>query len=342
LNPDAARFDLADAAPEGLGFDAARLEKARSWLEAREVPHRLLLVRRGAVAVDWAKDIDRARKLPIASAAKSVYSNILGIAVADGQLGSVDEPVFDRYPDFMDVPEGEGPKPGRYAFAKDRQITYRQLIGNTSGYMKPGEKPGTVFHYQTYGMNVLTHAIAGLYGLWDRSDPEGCPGFARLVEDRISRPIGAELGTSLTNFDLQPRARLKVFGYYTQIHTTARDAGRLGWLWCCGGTWAGRQIVPGPWLEESTHTSAEIRANAPEEQWRYGYGFWTNDHGRLWPDLPRDGFSASGAGGHFISVFPGLELVVVQNPGPYAGPDTRANPELLRIVLESLQDTGGS
>jgi CubicO group peptidase (beta-lactamase class C family) len=72
----------------------------------------------------------------------------------------------------------------------------------------------------------------------------------------------------------------------------------------------------------------------------YGYGFWTNDCGRLWPDLPRDAFTASGAGGHYISVFPAEELVVVQNPGKYRSESAgKANPELLALLLESLTDS---
>jgi hypothetical protein len=64
----------------------------------------------------------------LASAAKSIFSCILGIAIADGKLPSADAKIVDYYPEAMDVPEGEGPKPGRYAFEKDRHITFRQLI----------------------------------------------------------------------------------------------------------------------------------------------------------------------------------------------------------------------
>ena len=77
----------------------------------------------------------------------------------------------------MDVPEGTGPKPGRYAFEKDRDLTFRQLICNVSGYMKPGEEPGKVFNYQTFGMNILCHAIATAYGMYDSRDPQP---FARF------------------------------------------------------------------------------------------------------------------------------------------------------------------
>ena len=195
-----------------------------------------------------------------------------------------------------------------------------------------------VFNYQTFGMNILTHTLARIHGLYDSGDPEGSPGFRVLVRQTLAEPIGAVFDYGLTNFDLHEQARLGVFGYYTAIHTTALDAARVGWLWCCGGRWRDRQVVPEAWLEESTRTSKEILQNCPEEEWQYGYGFWANDRGKLWPNLPRNGFSANGAGGHYITVFPELDLVVVQNPGLYRGPAGKANPDLLEIILDSLTD----
>ncbi|MDF1515714.1 MAG: hypothetical protein P1S60_18050, partial [Anaerolineae bacterium] len=63
---------------------------------------------------------------------------------------------------------------------------------------------------------------------------------------------------------------------------------------------------------------------------------------KLWPGCPRDGFTASGAGGHYISVFPSLQMVVVQNPGPYrkdaSGSPARGNPELLDIILDAVKE----
>ncbi|MFO7757317.1 MAG: hypothetical protein R6V26_02375, partial [Roseovarius sp.] len=41
------------------------------------------------------------------------------------------------------------------AYGKVRRITFRQVIFNTSVYMKPGEEPGEVFHYQSYDLHHL-------------------------------------------------------------------------------------------------------------------------------------------------------------------------------------------
>lgn len=93
-------------------------------------------------------------------------------------------------------------------------------------------------------------------------------------------------------------------------------------------------------MRASVRVNPDLRAHASEDAWTYGYGFWTNEAGQLWPDLPRDAFTASGAGGHYVTVFPSQALVVVQNPGPYhnARGGSTANGELLALVLEAVRD----
>lgn len=321
-------------------MDPDKLDHAKQWLdENTEGPkYRLAVVRHGYVVALCSSEMDANAKTRIASAAKSIYSNVLGIAVAEETIPSADARVVDYYPEMMDVPEDGGPKPGRYAFEKDRDITFRQLISNTSGYMKPEEEPGKVFHYQTYSMNILTHALAKLYGCYDVSDPEGSAGFKKLIKEKLGARIGARWEYTLMNFKLQESARLEIFGHYCQTYTDPLDFARLGWLWCNYGRWENAQIIPEEWMRESVNVAPDIRANCPEKEWKYGYGFWTNGEGKLWPGLPRDGFSACGAGGHYCSVFPSRSLVIVQNPGPHSKADSeRANPELLEIVLEACQ-----
>jgi CubicO group peptidase (beta-lactamase class C family) len=330
--------------PAEAGFNPEKLAGAKTWLDDHigDRPYRLVIVRGGRLVVEWNHQTGRETRYGIASAAKSIYSNVLGIVVAEGKLPTADANVVDYYPEMMDVPEGEGPKEGRYAFEKDRAITFRQLICNTSGYMKPGEEPGQVFHYQTYGMNILTHSLAKIYGLYDIADPEGAPGFKKLVKEKIANPIGANWAYGLKNFPLHDKARLNIFGYYCEIQTNALDFARVGWLWRNRGRWGGKQVIPEAWIRETTVTNPDILAHGSDDQRQYGHGFWVNDHGLLWPDMPRDGFTASGAGGHYCSVFPGLDLVIVQNPGPYIrtpeGFAARGNPDLLKLILGAIED----
>jgi CubicO group peptidase (beta-lactamase class C family) len=331
------------AGPAEVGMDPVKLAQVQRWFAdaSGENKGRLAIVRSGRVVLEYDHHMGEDEKPGIASAAKSIYSNVLGILIAEGGLKSADERVVDYYPEMMEVKEGEGNKPGRYAYPVNRGITFRHLICNVSGYMKPGEAPGKVFNYQSWGMNVLTHALAKIYGLYDVGDPEGLPGFKALIKGKLADKIGADWEYKYSNPPyndrLQRGARLDVFGYYTQVHSTALDLARVGWLWCNWGRWEGEQIVPEAWLRETSAVAPDILAHCPREEWTYGHGIWTNAEGELWPSLPREAFGASGAGGHYWTVFPSKELVVVQNPGKYHDGvrSEMSNPDLLKMALEA-------
>ena len=324
--------------PEEAGFSSERLLRADSWLDdhASAEGYRFVVVRGGRVLHELNRNIDPQKHLPIASAAKTIYASVLGIAVAESRLPSVKARVFEYYPQMMNVPAGTGPKEGRYAFEKDRAITFEQLISNTSGYMKPGEAPGKIFHYQTYGMNILTHTLASIYGYYDSRKPQEPPGFGQLIHQKIAEPIGAEFKYAHTNFDLHPEARLGIFGNYCQVYSRPLDLARFGWLLCCWGCWGELQVVPEAWLRQSAQVAPDILANCPPEQWEYGYGTWTNAQSKLSPDLPLELITAAGAGGHYISIYPSKELVIVQNPGPYVQGD-HGNFELQKLVLDAIE-----
>ncbi len=321
--------------PAEAGFVAEKLNGARRWLDDHvgQGCYRVVIIRGGRLIAEWNHAVDRDKQLWLASATKSIFSSLLGIAIEEGKIPSADAKIVDYYPQAMDVPEGEGPKPGRYVFEKDGPITFRQLISNTSGYMKPGEKPGQVFHYQTFGMNILCHSIIKLYGL-DNIDQPDLPGFKQLVDEKLRHPIGATWGYYLANFDHPAGARINIFGNYYGVQATALDMARLGWLWCNWGRWKDRQLIPEAWLREATQTAPDIRANCPREQWQYGYAFWSNDYGQLWPNLPRHSYAASGAGSQHIWVCPDLDLVVVQSPGLWQD-QPENDTGLLRLVVEA-------
>lgn len=322
--------------PGELGLSDDGLADAESWMleTAGGEPFRAVVARRGCLAAEWNHGIAADEQLPQASAGKSFYSCLLGIAVQEGVISSLDARAVDYYPEMMDVEDGTGPKEGRYAFPKDREITFRQLIGNTSGYMKPGEMPGAKFHYQTFGMNIVTNALATAYGLYDSADPERLPGCGRLVEQKLRDPIAGTWSYGYGDFQHPPGAKKHIFGHSLSIQCTALDAARTGHLWMNMGDWNGRQIVPEEYMREATATNADVLAREPERRWRYGLGFWVNDHARQWPGLPTDSFGAWGGGARHIWVSPSLELVVALNPAPWTG--VREEWRRLRLEGEAL------
>ena len=303
--------------PEAVGFSDEKLHAVETWFKgmADDKPFRIAITRYGYLIAEWGQGIDIHKQINQSSVGKSYYSCTLGIAVAEGKIPSLDAKVIDHYPEMMDIARREGPKPGRHAFEKDRHITFRQLICNTSGYMKPGEEPGKVFHYQTFGMNILTNGIATIYGLYVSREPGRLPGCAKLIEDKIRDPIDGTWSHFYTDFEHPPGAKKNIFGHSLRVSATARDTARAGLLWLNYGNWNGVQVVPEDYLKAATVTNPDILASEPEENWKYGHGFWVNDYGKQWPDLPRNSFAAAGAGAKHIWVCPELGLVVSQNPG---------------------------
>ena len=329
-------------------MDSEKLNQAKEWLDSKfeDAKYRVAIVRHGYLAAEWTHHIESAEKTHIASANKSILSSMLGIAIDEGRIKSANDPAVSYYPEMMDVPEGEGPKDGRWAFEANRGITLRHLICNVSGYMKPGEEPGRVFNYQTNGMCVLSHCIEKAYGLYDIDNPEGSPKIPPLYKEKIADVIGADWGYTSGSQKMHEKARLHIFGWGSAIRTSLRDLARLGWLWCNWGKWEDQQVIPESWIRAATVVAPDIPANSPENMWRYGHGFWTNEKGKLWPDLPREGYTAWGAGGHYVIVFPSYDLVVVMNPTPYPGAsqpyETHTvtwlqQQEVLKFILEACK-----
>jgi CubicO group peptidase (beta-lactamase class C family) len=317
------------AEPEELGFNRTKLaEAARYQSEISEnQPYRILIARHGKIAAEWTFRSDPTAQAPQASASKSTFSSVLGIAIQEGLIKSENDRVADYYREMLDIAPGQGPKEGRYAYPENSEITFRQLIGNTSGYMKPGEPAGKVFNYQTFGMNILTHSIASAYSLYKSSKPEQGGGFGTLTEWKIRNLIDGSWSWKYGNFDMPPEAKLGTFGYMTNYLMTPHDMARMGWLWLNKGNWNGTQIIPADWIDKATKVSPEILENEPEDRHVYGLGFWCNDQSQIWPDLPKDSFAASGAGQQHIWVCPSLDLVVVQSPGSYPSHGAFDSPE---------------
>ena len=327
--------------PEQARFSTAKLSAVKSWLHhiAGGCCWRVAVVRDGLLAAEWGEGLDRTAQLSQASIDKSLISSLLGIALEEKKIDGLDNRVIEYYPEMLAIRPGEGPKAGRYAFEKDREITFRQLISQTSGYMKPDEKPGEVFHYQTFGINIIANALATVYGLYDSGAPDRLPGYRQLLDERIRNPIGADWDSIRFNFDHPQGAKVSIFGNGCSIMATALDMARVGLLWLNGGRWGNQQLIPSAYLRQATKTNADVLAIEAEDGWNYGYGFWTNDHGKLWPDLPRDAFCASGYGAMHIFVCPSLNLVVSQTPGPWDDTEKRQRQsELLARLVDALQD----
>lgn len=248
------------------------------------------------------------------SAAKSVTSALLGLALEKGAIRSLDDSIRAYVPELARNPAYDG-------------VTLRDLLGMRSGIAYTRTNGRSLHDLRSddarffYTTNV-EHALLsqrrqnapGLRWSYKDSDAEALGWalqratgrtIAQQLEEQIWRPMGAEHDAS---WDLDHRGGLERVS--TGLNATARDWARFGRLYLDGGSAGGRQLVPSDWVAAST-TRDTSRTEPEVVTW------WQMQHQHYWwiPlqnwDAERD-FFADGSRGQRIYVHPGSRLVIVQ------------------------------
>ncbi len=212
----------------------------------------------------------------------------------------------------------------------------------TGGFLRPDVPPATRWHYGTLGMTCLINTIAGRYGYHDPNDSDPKPGSGTLIEEKIRDPIGARWSWKYQRFPgEQAAAHLERFNRYVMLYMTPRrDMARLGLLWLANGRWKTNQVIPEDWHRECVRVADAIKDCEPQENHVYGQGFWVNQTGQLWPNLPRDSYMAAGFANHQLWICPSLSLVVALSPGlaPQANfRATVADARLLEKIVDAVR-----
>ena len=304
------------ASPESQGLDPGALAQAFDFVRTHHVPiHSLLIVRHGYLVLDayfWPFQAGRTHDL--ASVTKSVTSTLVGIAIGQGRLTGVDQPVLPLFAGLAITNRD----------ARKERITLEHLLTMTSGldcHYAPREttlwqmftapdwvrfvldlpmanEPGARYEYCSPGMHLLSAAIARATGM-------SALRFAR-------RELFGPLGIVDVAWPADPQG--VTFGW-GDLHLQPRDAAKLGYLWLHEGRWEDRQLVPAEYLRDAVRVHSHPRAG-PEQE--YGYGMW------VYPRRQPPSFEALGRGGQRISVVPGADLVVVMTGGTFEPGDIGA------------------
>ena len=114
---------------------------------------------------------------------------------------------------------------------------------------------------------------------------------------------------------------------------SARDLARFALLYLHNGNWAGEQLVPAAWVQESTRSYSDAGYGRG-----YGYLWWT----AMGLDFPEGTFYAQGSGGQYAFVIPNRDLVVVHTVDRdrhLPEPGSRQVGEMLRAVLAAAPAT---
>jgi CubicO group peptidase (beta-lactamase class C family) len=241
------------------------------------------------------------------SVAKSFVSALVGIAIDEGLIDSVDDSITKYIPELED-------RDIRYS-----AITIKDLLSMASGlryveeetpfsddtktYYDPNlravalsavieEEPGKTFHYNNYNYLLLGIILERATGM----------PVAKYMEEKLWKPLGMEAPASWS-LDSESSGFEKM---ESGINARAIDFAKFGRLYLNNGSnWNGQQIISEKWIK--TSTSANTTSD-PSIEYQYGWWIYPSQEG-----LDSRHFSARGNFGQFIYINPEERLIIVRH-----------------------------
>jgi CubicO group peptidase (beta-lactamase class C family) len=250
------------------------------------------------------------------SVAKSFTSTLVGLALADGKIKSLDEPVTNYLPDLKgsgydgvpirDILEMSSGVKFNEAYGKgasDVMIMWRKTMDEESetlaDYAKSlgrAEAPGTKVVYRSIDTAVLGMLVKRVAG----------ESLANVLSQRIWRPLGMESDATWLTDHSGPGA---LEAAYCCINARLRDYGRFGLMFLNQGKAGERQVVPSWWVvQATTPQSPPVQWGRlfPDDPGGYGYQWWLIKPG------PQHPYSAEGVFFQFVYVMPKYNAVIVK------------------------------
>ncbi|MEM8963544.1 MAG: serine hydrolase [Acidobacteriota bacterium] len=280
------------------------------------------------VAERFFNDADEQTLVDVRSAGKSVTSLLVGIAMDQGAIASLDDRVE------MYWPESEGSPIGSIQL-KDLLTMRTGLAADANDPESPGyedfldasddplsfpmtvpvwEEPGTRYRY-----NSLAAYVAGV--VIERATERGLEDFAR---EFLFEPLGIE------SLDWQEDRSGQTKGQ-GNLFLTGRGLNRIGEMVLNDGMFNGQQVVSAEWLEESLKPRVDI---SDEDPFATDYGYYWYRQTYPVGDRTVEVFFASGNGGNKIYVMPDLDMVVsIQSRAYGQGRGQRRSESILKAIL---------
>ncbi len=287
--------------PEAQGMDSDRLAQMFAAIESQNLNlHSLLVSRHGYIVTEayfWPHQPDT--KHEVQSITKSIVSALVGIAIDQGYIGSVNDAVLDYFPDRIIAQRD----PRKEAVTLEHLLTMTSGLAGDEGmaesrnwvqYMldRPVvEEPGTKFQYNSGNIHLLSAIIqaASSTNTWS------------FAYKNLFKPLGIDLADMYWESDPN---NIPSGGWGLWLRPG--DLAKIGYLYLHEGAWDGQQLVPVDWVR--TSTQPHIQVDEPLEPWdlQLGYCWWLHQPGF---------YGAHGAGGQFIFVIPEQQMVVVFTSG---------------------------
>lgn len=245
------------------------------------------------------------------STAKSITSILIGAALEDGHIRSLNDQVTAYVPELKDTAFAGATIRDLLLMRSgvDREDNYQPDSASVSARLREEimvlncrrsvdealfghrvDRPGQTFRYSTLNTNILG---------WVLEKATGKP-INEYMSERLWKPLGAEAdGFFLTDGPAPVGRATNGMGF----NAVARDYARIGQMMLNEGRVGDRQIVPAQWVREST-TPTGPEPVAPGQDQGYQYQWWTL--------VDSNAYMAIGLQGQFIFVDPDTRTVIVK------------------------------
>ena len=286
--------------PEEQGMDSGRLSAMLGEiLEENYAIDSVTIVRNGYMVADVSiHPFSATSQHNIYSCTKSVVSALAGIAIEQGYIEGLQQPVLSFFPQRTIANRD----------ANKEAMTLEHLLTMTTGFRCQDS-----YLYRWSGLDQMRESEDWVQFVLDlpmEGEPgerfEYCNGASVLLSGIIQETTGMSadeyavehlfgpLGISDIDWSSNPQG-LSVG--YSELRMLPQDMAKIGVLYLNEGRWDGEQIVPSEWVRASTrqYISATLEDG-------YGYQWWVDDSGM---------YLALGYRGQFIYVIPEKEMVVV-------------------------------
>ncbi|MGJ7509224.1 serine hydrolase domain-containing protein [Variovorax sp. GT1P44] len=294
----------AESTPEAQGMESAALARLVDFGAANAMDS-LLVTRHGRlVAEAYYAPFRAGLRHAVNSTTKGVIGTLTGMAIQDGLIASVDEPVLKFFPErnienldaskkamtlghLLDMTSGIDWKEKLDDSVPETMIQMSRSR-DWQGFVldRPmAQAPGAGFNYDSGNSHLMSAILAMKTG----------GSTLAYAQDRLFQPLGIRDVRWLKD----PQGiEIGGWGLYLQ----PRDMAKVGYLYLRKGQWNGRQLLPAAWVEQVFHASVDMRFGSTPA-FRYAKGWWT---------IPeKQAYMTVGYNRQLVIVLPAIDVVAV-------------------------------
>ncbi len=238
------------------------------------------------------------------SIAKTVVALLVGIAIEEGKIGSIDDPVYKYIPQYkngsrnvitirhlLEMASGlSWTESGVNPFSDNAESYFGSDLDGLLMRQKRVSEPGVTFNYQSGNSQLLAMIVEKATG----------KSVSKYAEEKIWSKIGME-GDAFWSLDRKGGQEKAFCCLYAQ----ARDFARIGKLLLHQGEFEGEQIVP-RWFFHQMVKQNDLVAEDGMPNYRYGYHIWT------YRGNADEVYYCRGILGQYIIAIPDRNLLIVR------------------------------